>query len=153
MLHGLLDSLKESFEDESDITRRWNIGSSSCNSLPLCAALDPRFKHIKFIEDDDKRIVKQELLRLMEMDGITEQDDNDDDDVSKPKQKETALDILLSPENEELTAPITKDKLKQFVRTTNLPKELSIRLVESEWSCIIFLICHLLPDQDLIQEE
>ena len=73
MLHGLLDDLKESSEDESsvvvnlkhklssEITRRWNIGSSSYNSLPLCAAFNPRFKHIKFIEDDDERIVKQKL--------------------------------------------------------------------------------------------
>ena len=51
----------------SEITRRWNIGLSSYSSLPLCAALNPRFKHLKFIEDEDKKTVKYESLRLMEM--------------------------------------------------------------------------------------
>ena len=79
VLHGLLDSLKESFKDESsvvvnlqqelssEITRRWNIGSSSYSYLPLCGALNPCFKNFKFIEDENKRTVKYELLRLMEM--------------------------------------------------------------------------------------
>ena len=79
VLHGFLDSLKESSKDESsvvvnlqqelssEITRRWNIGLSSYSSLSLCAALDPCFKNFKFIEDENKRTVKYELLRLMEM--------------------------------------------------------------------------------------
>ena len=50
--------------------------------------------------------------------------DDDYDDIPKPKQKKTALDILLlGPEDEELTAPSTEDELKQFMSEPQFPQK------------------------------
>ena len=115
VLHGLMEKLSISSDDltevrqfkqkvKAEITRRWSFDSlDGDNILVLGCILDPRFKQVKFLSDDGKESVKQEIVNRMENIMITEEPDDDDDatDDSEPaskRQKTTALDKLLGPE-------------------------------------------------------
>ena len=110
VLFGLIQSLEVSETDGSvirqfkikvvsDIKRRWSLDSlDPSNHLVLASALDPRFKQLKFL--DLCGDVKTELLQRMENlpTIVTSMDESDCPPAKKPK--ETALDILLGPEDD-----------------------------------------------------
>ena len=49
--------------------RRWSLdGIEPDSPLVLAAALDPRFKSLKFLTDDLKQSVREELLQLKDAD-------------------------------------------------------------------------------------
>ena len=82
VLHGLLDNIQISpeegeecvaaitnFKEEvaSEIQKRWNIGSADLsNLLPLSTAVDPRFKNMKCLSEEDIETIKGELLKKMD---------------------------------------------------------------------------------------
>ena len=69
VVYGLLDNLQTSSEDSvaiidlrkvaSEIKKRWNIGSADLsNLLPLSSAVDPHFKNMKCLAEDDVEMLK-----------------------------------------------------------------------------------------------
>ena len=122
VLHGLIISLQTSSEDSvsiidfkkkvtSEIEKRWNIGSADlCNLLPLSSVVDPRFKNMNFLAEDDVEMLKVELLKKMSNYDIPK-----DEDEPQPKRGKSALDILLGPEEAHATVTIN-DELEIYVR-------------------------------------
>ena len=51
----------------SEINRRWCLDSIDLSSpLLIASTLDPRFKHLKFLADEDHVTVKETILSRME---------------------------------------------------------------------------------------
>ena len=134
VLFGILQALQVSEDNLSSIShfkidvsseiRRWSLDSLDPSSpLVIASALDPRFKHIKYAPDDSFReSVKREILSQMERYS------NSDTPLEPPSpkhQKETALDILLGPEDTERQSSTLTDELsgyfscKAVLRETN----------------------------------
>ena len=61
----------------------------------LAPALDPRFKQLKFLNEEQKADVKEEIIRKMTVLSSSPQTSEPSDDTSQP----SALDILLGPDD------------------------------------------------------
>ena len=94
--------------------------------LVLAAALDPRFKSLKFLTDDLKQLVKEEISQLKELElGNPSYIASIEDErilQSPPvkKQKQTALDILLGDDDSEDTSG-SDTELEEFMLEKPLP--------------------------------
>ena len=109
------------------IMKRWSFDGMEPNSpLVLAAALDPHFKSLKFLTDDLKQLVKEEISQLKELElGNPSCIASVEDDIiiqSPPakKQKRTALDILLGDDDSEDTSS-SDTELEEFMLEKPLP--------------------------------
>ena len=84
-----------------EIKTRWLFDSFNGENILLLGALvDPRFKQLKFIDDDDhdiKDAVKEEVIRRMQ--PKNHGDSNNAEESASKREKITALDYLLGPED------------------------------------------------------
>ena len=132
VMYGLVDALKtvSDLEDElpairsfrqktaKDISDRWGLDSlDTTSSLVLAAAVDPRFKQLRFLNEGESESVKEEMTKRMDeviMD-ITCTDDGDEVTQPTTKKRKTALDVLLGEEDESNTTTVdTRDELDMF---------------------------------------
>ena len=94
--------------------------------LILAAAFDPRFKSLKFLTDDLKQLVKEEISQLKELELRNPSciaSVEDDIIIQSPpakKQKQTAVDILLGDDDSEDTSR-SDTELEEFVLEKPLP--------------------------------
>ena len=119
-----------------EIKRRWNFDDlNSGIILVLCSAVDPTFKQLKFLDDEGREDVKEELITRMEKFVVEEQDKADvsDEQLQSKKLKLTALDCLLGPEStSSVLAP--KDEIETFLsREPSSSKLLPSYLVERQY--------------------
>ena len=82
--------------------RRWSLdGIESDSPFVLAAALDSRFKSLKFLTDDLKQLVRIELSQLKDADcgnpyfQCVPVREKESSETPPAKKKKTALDILL----------------------------------------------------------
>lgn len=85
----------------AEIKRRLSLESLDlCSPLVTASALDPRFKQLKYLTDEARDVVKQTIVSRMEQVTLHFIDESTDVPAKKSK-KQTAIDILLGPEDEE----------------------------------------------------
>ena len=96
--HPTLREFKETVA--AQLIERFELTSlDAAHPMLMGSLLDPRFKHItlsKYNEESEARKLKQSLKELMEM---YTSEESDIAPVTPKKQKLTALDKLLGPEN------------------------------------------------------
>ena len=91
LLHSLMKKLSSSSDDltkvhqfkqklKAEIAHRWSYSLDGDNILVLGCILDHRFKQVKFLSNDGKESVKQEIVKRKENIMMTEEPDDDDDD-------------------------------------------------------------------------
>ena len=144
VLAGLVQSLSlsDSGEDSSDISqfktkvsseiiRRWSLEEIDHTSLlVISCALDPRFKHLNFLDCGDRKTIRDVLLSKMG-DVIVEVSADDGDgqfDEPPTKKHESALDILLGPEdhNTDDTAGSTlSEEINFFLAAKTAPRDVN----------------------------
>ena len=130
VLQGLIESLGQFGDEQScvcqfkkvvieEIKTRWSFGMfNSDNILVIGALVDPRFKQFKFIDDEIKEAVKEEVIRRMEPKNHGDFD-NAEESVSK-RQKITALDYLLGPEDILSTLTLSQELEAYLAESTSL---------------------------------
>ena len=138
VIFGLLESLKECGEDSAairefkkmmvgELKRRWVLESLDTSSyMVLAAALDPRFKQLKFLKDSEIQSVKSELTERM--DAFVEQklQNSSSSDEPQAKKRKTALDILLGEEDTpSSTVSSTTEELNQYMAEKPIPRKSS----------------------------
>lgn len=104
VINGLDLSLQPSTDDSSiirqfkekvrsEIRSRWFLDNLNTTGLDvLASALDPRFRQLKFINDEQKLGVKEEITRKMAALSPVPQDKDNTNTTSQP----SALDNMLS---------------------------------------------------------
>ena len=109
------------------IMRRWSLDGIESNSpLVLAAALDPRFKSLRFLTDDLKQLVKEEISQLKELQlgnptfTATVEEEMILQSPPAKKQKQTALDILLGDDDCEGTSK-SDTELEEFMLEKPIP--------------------------------
>ena len=113
IMHNVFTSMDSEEGDSASITafktavresvmRRWSLdGIEPDSPLVLAAALDPRFKSLKFLTDDLKQSVREELSQLKDADcgnpnfQCIPVKEKESSETPPAKKKKTALDILL----------------------------------------------------------
>ena len=135
VLTGLVQSLTTSEDHHSvirqfkstvvcEIERRWSLKLLDPSSLlVISCALDPRFKQLKFLNSNERELVKEALLSKMELMEASE----DAEQPTEPpaKRPTTALDILLGPEedsNDESSSALS-DELQGYLATKAASKD------------------------------
>ena len=108
VIFGLVESLKECSEDSpairdfkqlmmAELKRQWDLDSldtSSC--LVIAAALDPRFKQLKFLNEVQTEALKSEITERMDsFSSPTDMSRTSTPGKPQAKKRKTALDILL----------------------------------------------------------
>ena len=111
----MVEGLKECSEDsanlkqfkstvQAELTRRWLLESLDlCSSPVLAAAVDPRFKQLKFLKSKQVTGVKAELETRMLLESTPDDDGREKppDTVKRHKPNQaTAIDILLGPDDD-----------------------------------------------------
>lgn len=113
VIFSLVEGLKECSEDsallkqfkstiKTELTRRWLLDSLDvCSLLVLAAAVNPRFKQLKFLNTEQIGRVKVELEITMELASTPDGREEPPNATKKHKsdQVTTALDILLGPDD------------------------------------------------------
>ena len=109
------------------IMRRWSLDGIESNSpLVLAAALDPHFKSLRFLTDDLKQLVKEEISQLKELQlgnptfTPTVEEEMILQSPPAKKQKQTALDILLGDDDCEGTSK-SDTELEEFMLEKPIP--------------------------------
>ena len=133
-LQGLIESLGQ-FGDEQpcvcqfkkvvieEIKARWSFGMfNSDNILVIGALVDPRFKQLKFIDDEIKDTVKEEVIRRMEPKNHGDSDNAEDSAIKT--QMITALDYLLGTEDV-LSILTHSQMLKAYLAKSPSPRSVS----------------------------
>jgi len=107
--------------------RRWSLdGIEPDSPLVLAAALDPRFKSLKFLTDDLKQSVREELSQLKDKDcgnpnfQATVVKEKDSSTTPPAKKKKTALDILLGDDDDSERCD-NDTEVDEFVLEKSLP--------------------------------
>jgi len=98
---------------------RWALdGLDATRVSVLATALDPRFRQLKFLTDEQRTVVKAELIKnTEELDASSQSSDSADTLAPAPpatKRKKTAFDILLGAE-EETADNTSEDELAQYL--------------------------------------
>ena len=131
VLFGLLDGLRTLADDSALISQfketvadqirtRWSLHSlDPSSSLVLAAAVDPRFKQLKFLSEDDVASVKEVLLMRME-EHHKEQAPSTEEPPKK--QRKTALDVLLGPDTEASSDGTPKGELASYFAEPPSPR-------------------------------
>lgn len=132
---NLIAGLEESNPDEDrvivkfkkavvdDMKRRWEIddlNTSSC--MVLAAMLDPRFKPLKCLDEDQIESVKVELVKRIESlpSAPTEECTN------APKKSKTAMDILFGDEDQSTSGlSDALDEVTEFMAEKSVSKKTS----------------------------
>ena len=97
----------------------------------LAAAVDPRFKQLKFLSEDDVASVKEVLLMRME-EHHKEQAPSTEEPPKK--QRKTALGVLLGPDTEASSDGTPKGELASYFAEPPSPRnELPLDMVEAQW--------------------
>jgi len=134
------------------IHRRWKFSELS-PILILCTVLDARFKHLKFIDANMKtavvEVLQTNIERLMSdsdkdpdctmaddvvvlsQDTLNQEDSLDlEDDIPAPKKvkkaKQSALDILLGPEENDNGTPSIPDEIEMYLQSKSPPRSVNI---------------------------
>jgi len=138
VIFGLVDSLKECGEDcpairefkqlmMTELKRRWELDSldtSSC--LVIAAALDPRFKQLKFLTELQIQAVKSEITERM--DSFSSPEDPSCTSTSgEPlaKKHKTALDVLLGEDDTSSAHVSTTEELNQYMAEKPLQRDMA----------------------------
>ena len=96
--------------------------NSDNNILVIGALVDPRFKQLKFIDDEIKDAIKEEVIQRM---GPKNHGDSDNAEESASKrQKITALDYLLGPEDV-LSILTPSQELEAYLAESPSPQSVS----------------------------
>ena len=106
-----------------EIKTRWLFDCE--NILLLGALVDPQFKQLKFIDDDDhdiKDVVKEEVIRRMQ--PKNHGDSNNDEESASKRQKITALDYFLGPEDVVSTLTPSQE-LEAYLAESTSPRSVS----------------------------
>jgi hypothetical protein len=138
MLFGLKQSLEPSEEHCStislfkctvvaEIKRRWSLESLDPSSpLVLASALDPRFKQLKYLTNEARGVVKETIVSRMEKVTLDVIDESTDVTPAKKSKKQTAIDVLLGPEDEEESSNDTLvDELQGYLSVKPLPRDIN----------------------------
>lgn len=109
---SLVEGLKECSEDsatlkqfkstlQAELVRRWSLdGLDLCSSPVLAAAVDPRFKQLKFLKSEQVTGVKAELETRMLLESTTDVDGQEKPPKRCKPDQVTAIDILLGPDDD-----------------------------------------------------
>ena len=148
ILHGFLDGLQKETASDSptvqqfkqkmagEIKQRWELDLSDLtSSWVLAPAVDPRLKHLKFLDQEAIKTVKSELVSRIEAFSAPNSLDTraSEDEPPEKRQKRTALDILLGPDVNSSAVLTARGELEiVHVRETCCTKGISTKLVEGE---------------------
>ncbi len=137
VIFGLVESLKESSEDcraihefkqlmVAEMKRRWELDSldtSSC--LVIAAALDPRFKQLKFLNDLQIEAVKSEITERMDSFASPVDPPCTSTPQEEPpaKKRKTALDVLLGEDDTSSSHVSTTEELNQYMTEKPLQRD------------------------------
>ena len=136
VIFGLVEKLKESSEDcpairqfkqlmIADMKQRWELESldtSSC--LVMAAALDPRFKQLKFLNEFQIQAVKSEITERMDsFSRPAEPSSTGSTDGPPVKKRKTALDILLGEDDASSSHVSTTEELNQYMGEKPLQRD------------------------------
>lgn len=130
IIQGLVSKLDADEDDSATIIRqckikvaaamrhRWALdGLDATRVSVLATALNPRFRLVKFLTDEQRTVFKAELKKITEeLDASSQSSDSADTPAPAPpatKRKKTAIDILLG-EEEETADNTTEDELAQY---------------------------------------
>ena len=113
IIFSLVEGLKEPSEDSASLkhfkntikaepTRRWLLDHLNVCSLPvLAAAVDPRFKQLKFLKSEQISTVKAELETKMLLSDVQDGREKAPDATKKYKtDQSSAFDILRGPDDD-----------------------------------------------------
>lgn len=138
ILHGLVDSLQQQpnpsetvspsvrqFKQKvaGEIKQRWDLDSPNLSSpWVLALAVDPRFRQLKFLDEEQVDSVKSELERQMEnsVDSLPSADSTDPSANEPPEkrqkvEKETALDLLLGTDTTQVSTKLSaREEVEQY---------------------------------------
>ena len=129
VIFSLVEGLKECSEDsatlkqfkstvQAELTRRWLLDSLDlCSSPVLAAAVDPRFKQLKFLKSEQVTGLKAELETRMLLESTPEDDGREKppDTVKRHKPNQaTAIDILLGPDDDSDRDLTAGEELDQY---------------------------------------
>ena len=110
------------------IMRRWSLDGIEPNSpLVLASAFDPRFKSLRFLTDDLKQSVREELSQLKDADcgnpNFKSVAIEKESSTPPTKKKKTALDILLGLGGDNDSDASEKDaELEEFLLEKSVPR-------------------------------
>ena len=134
LVHSLVDGLKPKPADgptiarfketvANEMKRRWKLDSLDTTScMVLSAVMDPRFRPIKFLSDDELEDVKVDLVRRI--DSFPNASSQDGECVQLAKKK-TAIDILFG--EEPATGPLNPlDEVTMFLAEKPVSKKTSL---------------------------
>ena len=127
VIHGLTSQLVPANDDSSVIKqfkntvvaalkRRWSLENADpCQISMLATVLDPRFRNLKFLNNDQKSLVQAELLRLAA--GMS-----DIGTSPSPKRHKSALDELLGDIDDESENSNASDELSRYFTEKVAPR-------------------------------
>jgi len=137
VIFGLVESLKECSEDcpairdfkqlmMAELKQRWDLDSldtSSC--LVIAAALDPRFKQLKFLNEVQIEALKSEITERMDS-FSSPMDMSRTNTPGRPpaKKRKTALDILLGEDDTSSSHVSTTEELNQYMADKPLQRDM-----------------------------
>ena len=140
IVHGLLDYLELPREESSpdskvirdfkttvstQLIERFELTSlHAAHPMLMGSLLDPRFKHItlsKYKEESEARKLKLSLKELMEM--YASEDGDGSSPVKPKKQKLTALDKLLGPENLTLEPRSFDNEIEKYLAEVSISRK------------------------------
>ena len=102
-----------------ELNRRFTpFSTDTAKSLPvLCAAVDPRYSQLNFINEDQKAIVHEELISEMTLMQATSDDQSDEQPpAAKKSKKDSALYFLLGTSSEAEDHLTVNDELEYFLK-------------------------------------
>ena len=98
--------------------QRWELDAlDTTGAFVLAPAVDPRFKLLRFLDEEQTETLKSKLIHRMDSFATpsSETDITTGELAAKKQKKETALDILLGPEQETSVAQTSLDELEQYL--------------------------------------
>ena len=98
----------------AELKQRWNLDELGTDDQSILAtALDPRFRQLKFLSNEQRSEVKEELLRRATA-IENPKDSTSSDDPPAPKRTKSAFDILLGEEDVATSSDTCDAQLAQF---------------------------------------
>ena len=136
IVHGLIAKLEVKDDDSSCINkfktkvsialrRRWQLDYLNPTEIPvLASALDPRFRNLKYLDDELKGVVRIEITRLMK-ELMESADSVHVAPVQSPckKKTKTALDILLDEEGDDDSHDDCEVEVSQYFAEKVVPRD------------------------------
>ena len=138
VVHGLINQLDSDGDDSlsvknfkekvvTGLKQRWELDSISTTKVSVIAtALDPRFKQLKFLSEDEKEEVKAELVRraaVLETSIPVHVQSDDSTTPPPPKKSKSALDILLGEDEASSSDGGIEAELTQYNMDKPVPRD------------------------------